>query len=148
MEKDNYLHIRIGQHFIKGLLDTGSFYSLISEKAVKRLRLTVLPSTPDENFELFAAEGSNLRVIGSVELCMNISGLRIVHTVFVSDKLHSEQLILGRAFMTQNNVILNYVDGTATIYGNLLKVKLINNNRRSFWQKRPIHAILSLTVKN
>lgn len=51
-----------------------------------------LSSTDD--FMLLAAEGSTLSVTGSVDLCMNISGLCICHTVYVTDNLHSEQVLL------------------------------------------------------
>ena len=133
LEQGNYIQIRIGHHFIRALLDSGTHYSLISEKAAKRLHLAIQPV--ESSLNLFAAEGSAIGIIGSVDLDMVISGLHISHTAYVVNNLCNDQMLLGRSFMAETSMVMDFAQGIATIHSNLVPIKLINKNRKDFLAK-------------
>ena len=145
LEQGNYIQIRIGRHFIRALLDSGTHYSLISEKAAKRLHLTIQPV--ESSLNLFAAEGSAIGIIGSVDLDMVISGLHISHTAYVVNNLCNDQMLLGRSFMAETSMVMDFAQGIATIHSNLVPIKLINKNLKDFWQKQQNHYSYQRTLK-
>lgn len=76
-------------------MDSGTHYSLINNNVAKRLNLAITNIDPDTSINLYAAEGSQIFIIGSVDLDLFISGLHIVHTVYVVNNLCNDQLLLG-----------------------------------------------------
>ena len=98
----------------------------MSEKAAKRLHLTIQPV--ESSLNLFAAEGSAIGIIGSVDLDMVISGLHISHTAYVVNNLCNDQMLLGRSFMAETSMVMDFAQGIATIHSNLVPIKLVNKN--------------------
>lgn len=121
--------MKVNNSTIRGLLDTGSGTTLLRENMLHKLNLKLKPVDLDDPVCLFAAEGSPMQVLGSVEIKFYLSGLHILHTVYVVSNM-DEALILGRDFMRQNGVVIDYVTGSASVYGGLLTVPIINSLRK------------------
>ena len=102
--------LKINNVTVKGLIDTGSGSTLIREDLLRKFNLKIKPLEPDDPFCFFAAEGSTMNVLGTVDIKFYLSGLHILHTVYVVSKL-DENLILGRDFLRQNGVVIDYVSG-------------------------------------
>lgn len=122
---------KIDNHVVRILVDSGSVQSLISEKLADRLGRPFLSLLPNDSKVLFAAEGSRLKVKGYVFVEFNFKGLLIPCRLLVVSNL-SESLLVGTDFLKENNVILNYQTGCATIQGDLLTVPMFNSNKNQF----------------
>ena len=119
IQDENYLVLKVNKSTIKGLIDTGSGTTLMRENIVDKLNLKLQPLDFNDPTCLFAAEGSSMHVKGTVDVNFYLSGLHILHTAYVVSNM-DESLILGRDFIRQNGVVLDYVNGIASIYGDLL----------------------------
>ena len=127
----NYLYGKIVHINIRILIDSGAVQSLISETFAKRLNLKIQPLLQNDSTYLFAAEGSRLHVKGFIETNINFSGLLIPCRLLIITNL-GESVLLGTDFLKENGVVLDYCTGQATIYGNLLTLPLLNNNKKQF----------------
>jgi hypothetical protein len=117
----NYITGKVNRTSIKGLIDTGSGCSLISQSLATKLKLSVLPVRKGGLGTLFAAEGSKLHVIGEVDFTLNIGGLLIFHNFYVISNL-SESLIFGTDWLTQNKVVIDYANKQVSIGDDLPRV--------------------------
>jgi hypothetical protein len=71
-----------------------------------------------------------LKITGTAEIILDVSQLRIGHTVYVCDKL-SESLLLGRSFLSDSSAVLDFRNRTITFSDFLqlpLQCKLNNEN--------------------
>ena len=70
------------------LLDTGSFYSLVSIQTARRLKLKIQQLTSETRQSLFSANGTSLKLLGTADVTLDISHLKIPHTVYVCENLN------------------------------------------------------------
>ena len=63
---------------------------------------------------LFSANGTQLRIVGTAEVLLNISELKIPHTLYVCENL-SEPLLLGRSFLTDSSAVIDFRHQTITL---------------------------------
>jgi len=110
------------------LLDTGSRYSLASLSWCKSRKLSVKPLAFGHQNNLWAANGSALKVYGSVSLEIRIKGLIFPQDLLVISDL-SDNIILGTDFMSTYNVTLDYMHGTVQI-DDLINVPLASKDSR------------------
>jgi predicted aspartyl protease len=98
----------IGVHFvfclfydckINALIDTGANCSCISLATATKLKLSLLPLLVGESHTLFAANGTNLEIVGKLELPINIKGLIIPYIFFSILKNLHHALLLGIDFL-------------------------------------------------
>ena len=112
------------------LVDSGSSYSLISEAFANRLNLEI--NTINNTTKLFAAEGSNLNILGSAEMYFNVAGLNVEHTFLVVTNL-AETWIIGTDFLEKYHCVLDFVNGVISIEDNLACAALYNpGNHQSY----------------
>lgn len=116
--------VKIQNKLIRGLLDTGSGYTLIKSSLAHKLHLSVRNVQTGELSSLFAAEGSKLRIDGVSEIIINVSGLLIPHTVYVVENI-SESLIFGTDFLSANNVLIDYANRMVSLCSDLVRTSLI-----------------------
>jgi hypothetical protein len=80
----------------------------------RRLRIQPQPLTAETQQNLFSANGSMLKLLGTADLTLDISGLKIPHTVYICDNLN-ELMILGRSFLTDSSAVIDFRNQTLTI---------------------------------
>jgi len=113
--------VRIGRKVIKGLIDTGSVTTIISERTARQLGLKTEPLYRAAT--LYSANGSRMPVIATAELSMGFSALHVPHTAKVVRKLE-HNLILGADFLSKNQVIIECKENMVSIGDDLVRVPL------------------------
>ena len=97
-----FITVRIKQVSFRALIDSGSYYNLVSSNLVRKLRLQIIPfSKTDECTKLFGASGAPLRLAGKCEFILDIDSLKLPISVLVCSNL-SEDLLVGRSFLTDS----------------------------------------------
>ena len=107
----------------RALLDTGSYYSIISSNLAEKLKLDVRPFATDEDKALYGANGSPLRLAGKVEIMLDIQNLKTPQTLRVCDNL-TENLILGRSFLEESGANINFTSKIVTFCDDSIRIPL------------------------
>jgi hypothetical protein len=129
IENGNYLLTKINARPVRGLLDTGSGSTLINCSLARKLKLPIRPVQKGQLSCLFAAEGYKLNIEGVTDNTFNVSGLLIMHTVYVVVNI-AESLILGSDFLSDNHIIIDYSHKIVSLCSDLVRAPLICNNDR------------------
>jgi hypothetical protein len=129
IENGNYLLTKINGRPVRGLLDTGSGSTLINSSLARKLKLPIRPVQKGQLSCLFAAEGSKLNIEGATDITFNVSGLLIMHTVYVVVNIE-ESLILGSDFLSDNQIINDYSHKIVSLCSDLVRAPLYCNNDR------------------
>ena len=130
MNDGNFLIVKINRKLVRPLLDSGSGYSVISNKLANELGLKIEPLEAGNAQRLFTANGSNLDVIGSVELPITIKNLQFPQTALVIANLSPNNCILGEDFLRNYQVILDYQNCCVSIEDGLVCVPMYNATRK------------------
>ena len=110
----NTCRVKIEGLELRGLVDSGSELTLLSERIYHQLKYK--PRLARRNVALKSANDSALRVLGAVELPIKIHGIALRQEFLVVADLN-RNLILGRDFLVQNK---------ARLYFDFNKMKLNN----------------------
>jgi hypothetical protein len=129
IENRNYFFTKINDRPVRGLLDTGSGSTLINSSLARKLMLPIRHVQKGQLSCLFAAEGSKLNIEGVTDITFNVSGLLIMHTVYVVVNI-AESLILGSDFFSDNQIIIDYSNKIVSLCSDLVRAALICNNDR------------------
>ena len=105
------------------LLDTGASISAISEKLAQKLKLTVIaaPRTP-----LLSASNQVLETLGSVEVTINLDGLKVPFEFAVIPKLCND-LILGIDFLNLTKAVIDVYARIVNFYDGLVIMNTLNH---------------------
>lgn len=95
------------------MIDSGSCESICSLRTAKRLHLKIQPLTEENSKNLYTASGNKLELVGVCETNIDIEGLNIPHTIYVSTNI-THTLLLGRTFLVDSSAELNFATKTAT----------------------------------
>jgi len=117
-----YLHILVGGHEGICLLDTGCDHSMLPHRLV--------PNTPlaSTDIHIYAANGTPIPVMGSVNLCFEVAGVPVCCNFLVSDAV--DESMLGIDWLEENNCHWDFVQGKLNIAGR--KVSLVGRLHRPF----------------
>ena len=98
---------RIGASVSHALNDTGATRSYISEKYYQSLLLTKIQFI--QNISVRSATGSNLTPLGLINCSFELGKIKFSSDFIVCKNL-TRPLILGRGFLIQNHVTVQYAD--------------------------------------
>ena len=98
---------KIGTTTCNALIDTGTTKSCISEKYYQSLSLTKMQFT--RNISIRSATGSNLIPLGLINCSFELGKIRFSNDFIVCKHL-TRPLILGRDFLIQNHITVQYAD--------------------------------------
>ena len=107
VEQGTTFPTRIGTSVCNALIDTSATRSCISEKYYQSLSLTKIQFV--QNISIRSATGSNLTPIGLVNCSFEL-GIVKFNSDFIVCKNLTRPLILGRDFLIQNHVTVQYAD--------------------------------------
>jgi len=124
------LVVKVNRKLLRPLLDTGSGYSVISEKLANELELKIDALEMGMAQRLFSASGDDLNVVGTVELPITIKGLQFPQNVRVIKNLDHPPFILGDDFLRSYQVVINYQDCIVSIEDGLVCVPMVNAARK------------------
>ena len=97
--------VKIGKQSFRALVDSGAEVSLIHSRAYQNLKDK--PKLMNKKVHLQSASGQPMIVDGSINVTLDIRGVRINQTLFVVRNLN-RSLILGRDWLKTNGVRLYY----------------------------------------
>ena len=103
---------RVNKKKIKVLIDSGATGNFISDKVVTTLRLKIVPESEFEQLTL--ADGSVIKVVGYVQLCLLCGDYQRIIMARVFPNLHKE-IILGMPWLLQENPTIDWTSGIVTI---------------------------------
>ena len=109
----------------KVMLDSGcgvTHDGIINTAKVEELGLTVKPLAKPTHIQV--GNGEHVTIGGTVEVHLRLQGVVTRITALVMNLLDGYDLILGQAWMVKHQVILNYLNRTATVRINSAKVVL------------------------
>ena len=98
---------KIGNSVCNALIDTGATRSCISEEYYQSLSLTKIQFI--QNISVRLATGSNLTPIGLVNCSFDLGRIKLNGDFIVCKNL-TRPLILGRDFLIQNHVTVQYAE--------------------------------------
>ena len=123
MYNNSFIVFKLKFKTVRGLLDTGSVATIVSEHFVNRHGLkTVIPSQ-DSDTCLISASGKPLEIVGSTDFTVNIKGLIVPIYAKVARYL-THDLILGTDFLRENGVIIDYNLGIVSLNEDLVRTPL------------------------
>ena len=97
---------KIGTSMCNALIDTGAIGSCISEKYYQNFPLTKIHHL--RNVSVRSATGSNLTPLGLINCSFELGKIRFNSDLIVCRNL-TRPLILGREFLIQNHITVQYV---------------------------------------
>jgi hypothetical protein len=118
-----YLDISVGGRSSTCLLDTGCEQSMLPRRYVPHAQLT-----PTE-IKVFAANGTNIPVLGTVGVCLEAAGLSVQARFLVSDTV--DEPMLGIDWLVANGCSWDFVNGIVTIGGREIRLSAARTNRQS-----------------
>jgi len=124
----NFIVVKIGNKYVRALLDTGSSSTVVSERFTRQHHLRQI-SLGTSKPSLISANCTPLDVISRVEFSINISGL-IVPISAVVIRQASHDFILGTDFLQNNQVIVDYNRGLMSIAENTIRTPLQSLSKR------------------
>ena len=122
MNQSSYLTFKLRGSKIDALLDTGSFFSLLSHNTARKLNIKTVPLNEGNARRLFSANGSQLKIMGTASISLNICSLILPVSVHIVENLN-EHLILGREFLRSSSAVLDFKTSTVT-FSDTLSVPL------------------------
>jgi len=108
---------------VRGLLDSGSVATIVSEQFVSRHGLNTVTSSQDSDIRLISASGKPLDIVGSTDFTVNIGGLLVPIYAKVA-RYVTHDLILGTDFLRENGVIIDYNLGVVSLNEDLVRTPL------------------------
>jgi len=126
IEQHNFISIKIGHVGVRASIDTGAFHSCVSLSLLKRLKLESRVIPVSQNKKLFTADGKAMKVLGTVELTLNIQEVQIPVTFCVLSCLQQD-IILGITFLNETKANIDMESHILTFYNDLLGINLISD---------------------
>jgi hypothetical protein len=115
LSEGNFVFGRINRIKSKLLLDTGASRSCVSALFLKHLKMEARPLATGDIRKLFTANHSSIKILGTVDLDVNIQGLTIPFTFNVLDKL-AYNIILGIDFLSHTKAKIDLENNIASFY--------------------------------
>lgn len=114
----NTVLVQIARFKILALIDTGAYYSIVSEQFFKRLALPLRRLETNEYQKLCLADGKPVDLLGKVEITIKINGLSIPFECRVLPNL-AYDLILGLDFLESTKAQIDFKERILTLYDNM-----------------------------
>ena len=112
-EQGTTFHTKIGTSMCNALIDTGATKSCISEKYYQQLPLMKIQHL--KNVSVKSAMGTNLIPLGMINCSFELGNIRFTNTLIVCKNL-TRPLILGRDFLMENHITVQYVWKMENVY--------------------------------
>ena len=127
LEHHNFVAVRIKHITTNALIDTGAFHSCVSLSFIKRLKLESHIIPVSQHKRLFTADGKTMRVLGTIQLTLDIQDLGIPVTFSVLPCLQFD-VILGINFLQQTKANIDMQSQILTLYSDLVATNLLSDS--------------------
>ena len=129
-----YLALRLNGKVVYGLLDTGYDTSVVSRRVIPNLQLKQTTQ------KLYAANGTEIVLLGKVELTLSMSGQEVTAAVIVSEEV--DDLIVGIDCLGRHCCRWSFAQNLIDIDRKV--VRLISRPRQNMLRR--IYAVESVVV--
>lgn len=121
--------IQISANFVRtsALVDTGCTLSSCSLAFAKRVRSPILPLSPTDSSFLITANSQPIKVVGRINLTINVRGLLMPFSFLVLDHL-SHNILLGFDFLKDHSAYVDFGSNTITFGDNLVSLRVARQN--------------------
>ena len=99
--------MHVNRHLNRALIDTGTHYTLVTNRFVQHNKLCVSPIDAGNPANLYSCNGEPLNIIGRCDLPIRIQGLNFPKQALIIDSL-SDDILLGTNFTSAYGVVLDF----------------------------------------
>ena len=110
------------------MIDTGCGTSIVSKHLVHKFGLKIEKLKQGQNLILFAANGTQIHVLGSVTISIKLGGLDVPFDFLVVNDLN-QNIILGVDFLESTRAQINCAEHTVIFYDDLVQVNILSKER-------------------
>ena len=104
LNSGSFITVSVNRRIAKALLDTGSNFNLASSHFCSVNKIAIQPLQFGQRTSLWAANGSELKVVGNALLDLRIKGLTFPTDVYVVEGL-ADELICGVDFISEREYL-------------------------------------------
>jgi len=102
----NLIYLLCNGRRILSLFDTGSTCSLANRELFDESLLVI----EDHNGKVTAANGANMKVLGTANVVISVAGWTTGHDILIVDNLDSNSLVLGTDFMKKHHIVIDFAN--------------------------------------
>lgn len=106
--------MNVGGQNVRALLDTGASISVMSSNFLNKTNYRSAKLIKPQHQKIKGVTGNYLKVLGMLDINLEIDGVSFQHKVHVIQDLH-HSFILGLDFLTANHAHIDYESNTLTI---------------------------------
>jgi len=116
--------IRLGKRSAEALIDSGAVCSMISQPFAQQLKLKIQPPHGPQD-KMIWANGSRMKIVGTVAMDLYLKGAKIEHVVVVADNL-TPNFVLGMNMLIDNHANLNFAGKppTLSLFDNMIEIPM------------------------
>src|SRR6266496_2887475 len=132
VEHSSYINLKVAQLYHPVLLDTGCYANICSKDF--SFKLNVPMNKVGTYRRLYAANGSQLNVLGDIQVPIDIGGVLVTTRILVIENL-GNPIILGLGFLQENKCQLDYASQKARFFNDLVQISFndhFSNTRTAF----------------
>src|SRR6266496_1522340 len=132
VEHSSYINLKVAQLYHPVLLDTGCYANFYSKDF--SFKLNVPMNKVGTYRSLYAANGSQLNVLGDIQVPIDIGGVLVTTKILVIENL-GNPIILGLGFLQENKCQLDYASQKARFFNDLVQISFndhFSNTRTAF----------------
>ena len=141
MKNSNYITISIMGRKTKALIDTGSGSTCISKQFVDKIKAKIEPLKPGELSNLFAANGSRLKAIGTVDVDFDLNGLLVPFVAIVIENI-TDAVIIGTNFLNMTSAKLDFQSGIISFEDDLVLMPVVPVATKCDYVRLLSHTVL------
>ena len=106
-----------------------------------KLKLAIDPIKPGELSSLFAANGSRLKALGTVDVDFNLDGLIVPFVAIIIDNL-TDACILGTDFLNMTSARIDFHNGIISFEDDLVQMPVLSTAARHDYVRVLSHTVL------
>jgi clan AA aspartic protease (TIGR02281 family) len=122
----NIIKVKIGNKFVRALVDTGSSKTIIAARLAYKLGITNI--SKNKASSLITADGNSLKTVGVAAITIKIGNLAVPFDTYVASDLQNE-LILGLDFLDYTKVQIDCNARTVTFFDDLCGVNILQYHK-------------------
>ena len=137
----NYISLKVNYIDTMALIDTGCFCSCVSTDLVRKLKLQVKQLDAYEYSHVLSANSGRIRVLGKVDVTLNLAGLLVAYTLYVLENL-IQTLIFGMDILRELQAHIDFQSDRISFYDNLVTLPIT----KSYPEEVTLRTVRSIII--
>ena len=127
---NNCIALSLNDVKVFALVDSGASRSAISKTLMERLKLKPTPLSAGESRHMLSANGSMLRILGTVDLMVDLAGVITYSEFYVLDSTLIHDCFLGVPFLTETDARPEFGDRAISFFKRSVHMNLLPVSER------------------